>query len=60
VFRNVHPKSLRPRDESGPSDEALRRVIRRDSAPGRTGSRGGSGRGRRAHTRTAGHRTTGK
>jgi hypothetical protein len=60
VFRDVHPKSLTPRNETGEADEALRRYIRRGAPQGRPGPRGGSGKGHRAHSRTAGHRTTGK
>jgi hypothetical protein len=60
VFRTVHPKALTARSESGPGDEALRRFIRRAAVQGRAGPRSGPGRGRRGHTRAAGHRTTGK
>jgi hypothetical protein len=34
VFRTVHPKFLKPRDEPGPGDDALRRLIHRAAAPG--------------------------
>jgi hypothetical protein len=57
VFRTVHPKFLTPRDEPGPSDDALRRVIHRAAAPGHGSAGVGSGGGRRAHTRAAAHRT---
>ncbi len=60
VFRTVHPKSLTPRDEPGPADEALRRVIHRAAAPGHSAAGGASGRGRQAHTRGAAHRPTGR
>jgi hypothetical protein len=60
VFRTVHPKSLTVRDEPGPADDALRRLIHRASAPGRSAAGGASGRGGRAHTRAATHRTTGR
>jgi hypothetical protein len=61
VFRAVHPKALTPRDEPGPDDEALRRLIHRAAAPGGHGGAGGaSGRGRQAHTRGADHRATGR
>jgi hypothetical protein len=60
VFRIVHPKSLTPRDEPGPADDALRRVIHRAAAPGHGASGGASGRGRQAHTRGAAHRPTGR
>src|SRR5687768_12789258 len=56
VYRIVHPKALTPRDEPGPSDEALRRVIHRAAAPGHSAAGGSSGRGRRAHSRGAAHR----
>jgi len=61
VFRTVHPKALTPRDEPGPSDDALRKLIHRSGGTGHadTGG-GGSGQGRRAHTRAAMHRTTGR
>ena len=60
MFRTAHPKSLTPRDEPGPSDDELRRLIHRAAAPGHTDAGGTSGRGRRAHTRGAAHRTTGR
>jgi hypothetical protein len=60
VFRTVHPKVLTVRTESGPGDEALRRFTRRATVQGRSGPRSGPVRGRRGHTRAAGHRTTGK
>jgi hypothetical protein len=60
VFRTAHPKSLTPREEPGPSDDALRRLIHRAAAPGHSAAGGASGRGRQAHTRAAAHRTTGR
>ena len=60
VFRTVHPKSLTPREEPGPADDALRRLIHRGGAAGHQASGGASGRGRRAHTRAAAHRPTGR
>jgi hypothetical protein len=60
VFRIVHPKSLTPRDEPGPADDALRRLIHRAAAPGHSATGGASGRGRRAHSRGAAHRPTGR
>ena len=60
VFRTAHPKSLTPRDEPGPADDELRRLIHRAAAPGHSAPGGGSGRGRRAHTRGAAHRPTGR
>jgi hypothetical protein len=60
VFRTVHPKSLTPRDEPGPADDALRRLIHRADATGHQAASGASGRGGRAHTRGAAHRPTGR
>ena len=58
AFRTAHPKSLSPRDESGPDDDELRRLAHRTATPGHGAVGGGSGQGRRAHTRAAAHRTT--
>jgi hypothetical protein len=58
VFRTVHPRFLEPRDEPGPGDDALRRLIHRAAAPGHSAAGDASGHGRRAHRRTAAHRTT--
>jgi hypothetical protein len=58
VFRTVHPKLLMPRDEPGPGDDVLRRLIHRAATPGHGAAGGASGRGRRAHTRAAAHRAT--
>ena len=58
MFLTVHPKAVTAREDAVETDEALRRVIRRGAVAGRAES--GSGRGRRAHTRVASHRTTGK
>jgi len=58
VFRTVHPKVLMPREEPGPSDDALRRLIHRAAARGHGAAAGASGHGRRAHTRAAAHRAT--
>ena len=60
VFRTVHPKSLTPRDEPGPTDDASRRLIHRAAAAGHIAPGGASARGRRAHTRAAAHRPTGR
>jgi hypothetical protein len=60
VFRTAHPKSLTPRTEPGPSDDALRRLIHRGAAAGHGAPGGAAGHGRRAHTRAAAHRTTGR
>jgi hypothetical protein len=60
VFRMVHPKVLRERSEPGEHDDELRRLIRRTGSGGRGAPRTGPGSGRRGHSRTSGHRTTGK
>ena len=60
VFRTAHPKELTPRDEPGPADDALRSLIHRAGAGGHGPSAGGSVSGRRAHTRAAAHRPTGR
>ena len=60
MFRTAHPKSLTPRDEPGPADEALRSLIHRGAAAGHNAPGGSSGGGRRAHTRGAAHRPTGR
>ena len=60
VFRTAHPKSLTPRDEPGPADDALRRLIHRGGGAGHQVAGGASGRGRRAPTRAAAHRPTGR
>jgi hypothetical protein len=60
VFRIAHPKSLTPRDTAGESDDVLRRLIHRGAAAGHNAPGGSSAGGRRAHTRAAAHRTTGR
>jgi hypothetical protein len=60
VFRTAHPKSLTPRDAAGETDDVLRRLIHRGTAASHGAPGGGSARGRRAHTRGAAHRTTGR
>jgi hypothetical protein len=60
VFRTAHPKTLTPRAEPGPADDALRSLIHRAASAGHSASRGGSARGRRAHTRGVAHRPTGR
>ena len=60
VFRTVHPKSLTPRDEPGPTDDALRSLIHRAHAVGHSAPGGTAAHGRRAHTRAAAHRPTGR
>ena len=60
VFQTAHPKSLTPRAESRPNDDALRRLIHRGAAAGHRAPGGASAHGRRAHTRAAAHRPTGR
>lgn len=60
TFRTAHPKTLRPRDDPGPADDALRSLIRRAATTGRGSGGGTAARGRRAHTRAAAHRPTGR
>jgi hypothetical protein len=62
VFRVVHPKRLRERSTPSERDDVLRRLIRRNPSAGRAGPRSGprAGRGRRGHSQTSWHRTTGK
>jgi hypothetical protein len=60
VFRTAHPKTLTPRDEPGPTDDALRSLIHRTAASGPNAPGRASGHGRRAHTRAAAHRPTGR
>lgn len=62
VFRTVHPDVLSERAEEGPSDGALRRLLRRTPPPARGAARDGAGvgRGRAGHARGTMHRTTGK
>jgi hypothetical protein len=62
VFTTVHPEALTEREDAGAQDPALRGLIRRTPPPGLGGSSGskGSVQGRRGHTRSATHRTTGR
>lgn len=62
MFRTVNPATLTERTEDGPSDPALRLLLRRTPVPVRGGARGGEsvGRGRAAHSGPAMHRPTGK
>ena len=60
AFRTAHPKTLTPRDEPGPADDALRSLIHRAAAAGHSAPGGASMGGRRAHTRAAAHRPTGR
>lgn len=61
-FCTVHPRVLSERTESGSDDPALRRLLRRTPLPVRGAARAAKGAGHEqaAHTRAAGHRTTGK
>jgi ribosomal protein S17 len=62
VFRTVHPRTITVREEAAGDDPLLQRLIRRTPVP--SGKRVGGGQSgqaaRAAHTRAAGHRTTGK
>jgi hypothetical protein len=62
VLRTVHRGTLTERTEAGEHDEALRQLIRRTPSTQRGGKGSGSGgvQARRAHTRAATHRTTGR
>jgi hypothetical protein len=62
VLRTFPLTALTERAEEGPSDRALRLLIRRTPPPVRGSARDGAGggRGRPGHTRGAMHRTTGK
>lgn len=62
VFRTVHPDVLTAREGEGPSDAALKALVRRTPHPGRSTARGGQGAGpgTSGHRRVAMHRTTGK
>jgi hypothetical protein len=63
VLRTFPPEWLEAREQAGPDDEALQRLIRRTpSAAGgsKHGGPAGSGRGASAHTRGAAHRATGR
>ena len=61
VLRSFHRGALSERTEAGADDDALRALIRRTPSTQRGGKGGGTGvQGRRAHTRGAAHRTTGR
>jgi hypothetical protein len=62
LFRTVHPRTLVERTEEGPSDRALRLLIRRTPPSVRGAARGGgaAGHGSPGHARGTMHRTTGK
>jgi hypothetical protein len=62
LFRTVNPNALTEREHEGPSDRALRLLIRRTPAPpnasGRDTTRGGQRRS--GFTRGTAHRPTGR
>jgi hypothetical protein len=62
VLRTVNPKSLRVREEDGPSDHSLRLLIRRTARPAAGGARSSTvaAQGRSGFKRGAAHRTTGR
>lgn len=62
AFRTVAPETLTEREDEGPSDKALRALIRRSPGTARGGGTAGGGgiHGSRGHARQASHRTTGK
>ena len=61
VLRSFHRGAITERTEAAPDDDALRALIRRTPSTQRGGKGGGTGvQGRRAHTRAATHRTTGR
>jgi hypothetical protein len=62
VMRTVHPDALTERTAPGPSDQALRLLIRRTPPPVHGGARGAPGarQGPAGHTRAATHRPTGR
>jgi hypothetical protein len=59
LFRTVHPKVLRARDEAGEHDDELRRLIRRTGLGGRGGPRTGPGAARSGHSNPLRHRPAG-
>jgi hypothetical protein len=62
VLRPFHRGALSERTEANDQDDALRALIRRTPSTQRGGKGAGGGgvQGRRAHTRAATHRTTGR
>lgn len=63
AFRTLAPEDLAEREDEGPSDKALRALIRRSPGTARGAATAGSGAvhgGSRGHARQASHRTTGK
>ena len=62
VMRTFDQKTLAEREDEGPHDDALRKLIRRTPSAGRGDPRAqnGPGGGRRGHTRAPAHRATGR
>jgi hypothetical protein len=62
VLRTVNTETLSEREEEGPQDAALHALIRRTPLTARGGRSGAAGatQGRRGHSRSTMHRTTGK
>lgn len=62
VFRTVDAETISARDAEGRHDPALHALIRRTPATARGGTGGAAGavQGRRGHSRSTMHRTTGK
>jgi hypothetical protein len=61
VLRSFHRGAISERTDAGAADDALRALIRRTPSTRRGGQGGGTGvQARRAHTRAATHRTTGR
>jgi hypothetical protein len=62
LFRTVNPNTLTEREQEGPTDRALRLLVRRTPPPandvGRGATRGGQRRA--GYTRGAAHRPTGR
>jgi hypothetical protein len=60
VFRTAHPKTLTPRDQPGPADDALRSLIHRAAAAGHSGPGRFSAWPAAGSHRAAAHRPTGR
>lgn len=62
VFRTVNPKMLTEREQAGPSDRALRLLVRRTPPPPNAVARGATrgGQRRAGFTRGPAHRPTGR
>jgi hypothetical protein len=62
LFRTVSPKALTAREQEGPDDPALQRLIRRTPSPAHVAARAAASSqgGRSGFRRGAMHRTTGK